>query len=392
MVVGNNGVVKTTSDGGETWNDVSDPALGNLIYLEIHNDTFVITGDSQTLYVTKDFGRSWKKLFYDSLKRIMGVLTERDVNQRFWISVYGRNHLRSVSLTQGKEWFTPDQSKAQLQDSNLVAYHCHNDNWDTFQVMFDKHGWFNGFGKWIQAKRNIFKITGEITSVNFCQWRRIDGMGNDIIVLTNIGEYRFLRDATTLDEYDSESDSILSASHIRFKGQKDVDSSFAILVGKKGKTILRHAFHQTNYPFEMKELKRGTTQDLKWIDVAPDYGTLSKGIKAFTFFTISDNQILRMRYNWKPKDIQVERKVVRNLSLYPNPSQQEATLEFELLESAKTRLDIYSQTGALVQTAFEGELAPGLHQKQLPSGLPKSMYFVRLRTGTTQTTRRWLVE
>lgn len=391
MVVGNKGVVKTTSDGGETWNDFSDPTLGNLIYLEIHNDTFVIAGDSNTLYVTKDFGKSWKQLFHDSLGRIMGVLTERDRSQRFWISVYGRNHLRSVSLTHGEEWFTPDQTKAQLPDSNLIIYHCTDDlNWDTLQVTYDKHGWLNSFGKRLDIKRNIFKIKGEIISLKYSHFSRLNGMGAEMITFTNLGEYRLIRNET-LDEY--ESDSMVDASHIRYKGQKDMDSSMAILVGKRGKTIERHAYDQSHDRFEVKELNRGTTQDLKWIDVAPDRSSFSGGLPtAFTFFSISDNQILRMRYNWKPKDIHIERKLVKNLSLYPNPSQHEATLEFELLESAKTHLEIYSRAGALLQTVFEGELSPGLHQHQLPSGLPKGVYFVRLRTGVTQTTRKWLVE
>ncbi|MEZ4702661.1 MAG: hypothetical protein R2834_20170 [Rhodothermales bacterium] len=70
------------------------------------------------------------------------------------------------------------------------------------------------------------------------------------------------------------------------------------------------------------------------------------------------------------------------LSAYPNPFAREATIAFDLAETAVARLALYDVLGREVATIWNGPLAPGRHAFPVDgSALPAGLYLYRLDAG-----------
>lgn len=90
--------------------------------------------------------------------------------------------------------------------------------------------------------------------------------------------------------------------------------------------------------------------------------------------------------------IQIQKKAVvgvleRNisaqtgLSATPNPAQGIAMIRFETVHAGAANLSIYSLTGAIISTIYNGTISAGMHEFPWNStGLPTGEYFVRLQT------------
>ena len=68
------------------------------------------------------------------------------------------------------------------------------------------------------------------------------------------------------------------------------------------------------------------------------------------------------------------------LKVYPNPFDNEATIEFSLSENSKVSLQIYNQHGALVKTIYQGNITGGLINRYSfkASNLASGVYICRL--------------
>jgi len=74
---------------------------------------------------------------------------------------------------------------------------------------------------------------------------------------------------------------------------------------------------------------------------------------------------------------------------YPNPTSGQAAIEVTLPRDASIRIDLLDATGALVRTAFSGNLAQGTQTVALDAkGLPSGTYFYMLTSGDVRLTRQ----
>jgi len=74
---------------------------------------------------------------------------------------------------------------------------------------------------------------------------------------------------------------------------------------------------------------------------------------------------------------------------YPNPTNGQAAIEVTLPKESSVRIDLLDGTGALVRTAFSGNLAQGTQTLALDAkGLPSGTYFYMLTSGDVRLTRQ----
>ncbi|WP_210486484.1 T9SS type A sorting domain-containing protein [Rufibacter aurantiacus] len=82
-----------------------------------------------------------------------------------------------------------------------------------------------------------------------------------------------------------------------------------------------------------------------------------------------------------------------NLSVYPNPFNQNTTVEFLVAESGEAVLDIFDSHGKLVRHLFVGNAEGGVPQAMQfnAQGLPNGVYIARLTTGKKTITKKLLL-
>jgi len=79
-----------------------------------------------------------------------------------------------------------------------------------------------------------------------------------------------------------------------------------------------------------------------------------------------------------------------NVSLYPNPTSNQTTLEISTESHRKTNVRLYNAAGQLVQTPFTGYLSIGTHQISItPPGA--GFYFVEVQSGNQLTRKKLIV-
>lgn len=82
-----------------------------------------------------------------------------------------------------------------------------------------------------------------------------------------------------------------------------------------------------------------------------------------------------------------------NFIVAPNPAIDEATISFELIESAETIVSIYNVQGQVISTVVNDELAAGTHTVEIEvSDIPSGVYFIQLVTGDTLAIQRLIVK
>lgn len=80
------------------------------------------------------------------------------------------------------------------------------------------------------------------------------------------------------------------------------------------------------------------------------------------------------------------------LSLYPNPAQQQATLEFELQKGSSATITIYDFLGQEVETVWNGTLPAGTQRFNLDlNALSEGVYFITLQEGELTSTARLVI-
>ena len=67
--------------------------------------------------------------------------------------------------------------------------------------------------------------------------------------------------------------------------------------------------------------------------------------------------------------------------VYPNPFNPSATVQFDISEWSRVKLDVYDIKGALVESLLDRKLTPGRHRYSWrPSLISAGVYFLRLTT------------
>lgn len=86
-----------------------------------------------------------------------------------------------------------------------------------------------------------------------------------------------------------------------------------------------------------------------------------------------------------------EEVLVKELKVFPNPSDLELNVAFELLEAAEVRLMVYSLNGQLVLNYEEGKLGQGKHILQKNSGqLQSGIYLIKFVAGENVSIGKWV--
>jgi hypothetical protein len=87
-----------------------------------------------------------------------------------------------------------------------------------------------------------------------------------------------------------------------------------------------------------------------------------------------------------------ENEEIANLQLYPNPSNGESTLLFDLSSNAITQIDVQAIDGTIVQTHT---IASALGKNMVilsTENLGKGIYFLHLTNGKAQIVLPWIIE
>jgi choice-of-anchor B domain-containing protein len=90
--------------------------------------------------------------------------------------------------------------------------------------------------------------------------------------------------------------------------------------------------------------------------------------------------------------IEDRNSTIKEFSVYPNPVNGNSTLEYSLGRQSKVEIGTYNLQGQLINSIDEGVMNEGTHRANLPTAdLVQGLYFVRVRTGTTEKTMRMIV-
>ena len=107
-------------------------------------------------------------------------------------------------------------------------------------------------------------------------------------------------------------------------------------------------------------------------------GTTYKYVNAFTKFTYLSNEF------------QSKNQANFNTTLYPNPSQLNATLDIELKDvSNNLTINLQDLTGKTIKNIFNGNLSQGEHSFDIQqNNIPNGMYFVQIQSNGQTVTQK----
>ena len=136
--------------------------------------------------------------------------------------------------------------------------------------------------------------------------------------------------------------------------------------------------------------------------IADNSGTKTAPTLLITYFDAEGNILSTRKFsNYISGDISTSAVDLKNnetdfvqLSVYPNPAKEQATLTYALGRSRNLKIDLYDLNGKLVQTLDQGQQTEGFHKLNVnTSTLPAGMYFIRLLSdGLVQTQRLSVVK
>jgi hypothetical protein len=136
--------------------------------------------------------------------------------------------------------------------------------------------------------------------------------------------------------------------------------------------------------------------------IADNSGAKTAPTLLITYFDVEGNILSTRKFsNYISGDISTSAVDLKNnetdfvqLSVYPNPAKEQATLTYALGRSRTLKIDLYDLNGKLVQTLDQGQQTEGFHKLNVnTSTLPAGMYFIRLLSdGLVQTQRLSVVK
>lgn len=100
-----------------------------------------------------------------------------------------------------------------------------------------------------------------------------------------------------------------------------------------------------------------------------------------------------INYTPSASGIETSSILVNSISLFPNPSNENAKMNFTLAENSAVTMKVYDMTGQLVETVLSEEMTAGDHAVNVEtSSLPSGVYFITLVSGESSVTRRLTVQ
>lgn len=83
----------------------------------------------------------------------------------------------------------------------------------------------------------------------------------------------------------------------------------------------------------------------------------------------------------------------RRFNVFPNPTVQTNTIEFEVQKAGNVRIDLLSRNGAFIRTILDGYKLEGTHQVKVDiSNLSDKMYFYRISDASGEVTKEFLIK
>jgi len=121
-----------------------------------------------------------------------------------------------------------------------------------------------------------------------------------------------------------------------------------------------------------------------------------------TYFDAEGNILSTRKFaNYISGDISTSAVDVKNngadftqMSVYPNPAKDQATLTYALGKTRNLVIDLYDMQGKWIQNLSQGQQGEGFHKLNVnTSNLPAGMYLIRLLSeGVVQTQRLSVVK
>jgi len=156
--------------------------------------------------------------------------------------------------------------------------------------------------------------------------------------------------------------------------------------------------------------------NLSWLDVSPAEGVIQpdrdndmvvtfdvEGLSEVVYsadIVITHNGLgdeiripVRIILPWNSVESDFETPSTYTLApVYPNPANSICRFNFELPATSDVTLNLYDQSGRLIDTLIEGSLSVGQHQHTVTlDGLPSGVYFVRLNSSTATLTQKFVL-
>ncbi len=86
-----------------------------------------------------------------------------------------------------------------------------------------------------------------------------------------------------------------------------------------------------------------------------------------------------------------EKEPKNNIAIYPNPSQGNAQIEFELAKKENVQISIYNVIGEKLATVANTEMSAGTHNLDISEYLTKTgIYIIQFNAGNTVLTRKFI--
>lgn len=94
------------------------------------------------------------------------------------------------------------------------------------------------------------------------------------------------------------------------------------------------------------------------------------------------DSIIDQHYPYSPSGIETRNQKFKTLKIYPNPFNNEFSIQFELREKANTDIEIWNNAGQKIKSFSEEVLQAGHHQLKIDaSRIPAGVYFCKLKIG-----------
>ncbi len=119
-----------------------------------------------------------------------------------------------------------------------------------------------------------------------------------------------------------------------------------------------------------------------WICPSLDLADTTRTISATIDLGAYENQLTTSTNEYRAEQI-------LNLSIFPNPTANTLTINFELTESKRVNIQLYALTGQLLKLIVNRSVTPGKQFHHIDmSTLPNGYYLLKLRAGNTTVTKK----
>ncbi|GAB4290846.1 MAG: hypothetical protein Kow0098_09780 [Ignavibacteriaceae bacterium] len=328
-VVGNNGVILTSSDGGENW-----ITLPNVISSDFSDVKFssefsgIVTGDSGTIIRSTDGGLNWSVIATGENRNINSVFYKDETN--LWAA--GDDGLVLQSVDGGLTW--TERFEGIFNQDNF------------HKIWFDE----NNNSGWLFAEESMYKTTDGGMS-----WQQVIPAENSLITASELSSFNNI---TNLVRFDISSETINQVYT-----SDDAGETWSVQL------------IPSDIQFTSIFLLNDSTL---WL--SGDKGTIFTTIKNYPDPTFV-NEISQVSEN----QIVLEQN-------YPNPFNPTTEISWYSLLPEKQKLVIYNILGEQVRVLFDQLSAAGYHKIKFDaSGLPGGIYFYSLSAGNHTITRKMIL-